>query len=410
MAEQAGFFSRSEVTTRKPTPRLPQCGKCGLSTKCMSPVMPIAGLGKKSILIIGEAPGATEDKMGKPFIGDAGQRLQTELRSAGIDIFKDCWVTNALSCRPPNNKIEDKRQIEYCRPLVLKAIETLQPTTIILLGESAVRSVIGYLWKERIESMGQWAGWWIPCRRWNCWICPAYHPSFLLRQREDPVANMMFRDHIRNAVKTADSPPYDEPQDPLRLDKEIRVILDDREAAHQIENYKDGAVAFDFETTTLKSQGPHAEIYCCSISDGENTISYPWYGKVIQATKEMLVDPNLKKIGWNAKFESNWCWAKLGIRVRGWVWDGMIATHALDTRPSITSLKFQAFIRYGIENYALSVEEYLKSKDDRGNSPNRIKEAGLRQVLEYCGQDSLLEYRIGVDQQKEFEEHEAPDD
>src|SRR5262245_43419820 len=81
----------------------PRCGLCGLLNKCQSPKMEVYGKGKNGILIVGEAPGANEDEQGIPFVGKAGRYLRGILHGLDVNMRNDCWLTNSLICRPPNN-------------------------------------------------------------------------------------------------------------------------------------------------------------------------------------------------------------------------------------------------------------------------------------------------------------------
>lgn len=388
-----GFFQAGELDTRPPDGLVPKCHKCGLLKGCLTPKMPVAGKGKRNVLIIGEAPGETEDREGKPFIGKAGQRLQSEITAAGKSMFKDCWVTNALSCRPPNNTIKDEdEKIRACRPLVMSAIQKYNPVVIILAGHRAVKSVMSKLWRDDMGQAQQWYGWKIPCVRWNCWICPTLHPSFLERQHDDPVANGMFREHIRKAFKLKERPWPDERPD---FDRQCEGIQDHEEAARAIRKMPK-RYAWDLETTTLKPQGKDAEILCCSISDGERSIAFPWYGKAKDAMLERLADPSDEKVGWNVPFEQTWIQTLHGIRVRNWIHDGMTAAHGIDNRSNITGLKFQVLVNYGVEDYAHSIKSYIKGKGGHGR--NRLKEVAMSELLHYCALDSLFEYKIGMRQ------------
>jgi uracil-DNA glycosylase family 4 len=105
--------------------------------------------------------------------------------------------------------------------------------------------------------------------------------------------------------------------------------------------------------------------------------------------------------------ETRWIRRKLGIHVRNWIHDGMLATHVLDCRPRIASLKFQAFIRRGQEDYDGNIKPYMKARKRiakmlGANSPNRIDEVELRTLLSYGGLDSLHTYHIGIEQMQEM--------
>ena len=106
------------------------------------------------------------------------------------------------------------------------------------------------------------------------------------------------------------------------------------------------------------------------------------------------------KIGANDKFEERWCLKHLGISVKNWVWDTVLAAHCLDNRPGITSVKFQAFVRLGVEDYDSSVKPFLEGAG--GNGRNRIREVDVGKFLLYCGLDSLLEYKVAKIQAREM--------
>jgi DNA polymerase len=365
--------------------------------------MPVAGRGHRKILVIGEAPGATEDRDGKPFVGDAGQLLQQTLHRIGIDLFRDCWVTNAASCRPENN-ILPERAIGHCRPLILRYVEELRPRVVILLGSSAVKSIIGHLWREKTDGVKKWAGFQIPLRRWNCWVCPTYHPSHILRLRDgpdDPVTRSWFFDHLRDAT-ALDSRPWNPVPD---YESRIRVLTSE-EAAGEIKSLPTKTpIAFDYETTCLRPHGPHAEIVSCSVSAGRMAFAFPWHGPAVREMKELLSDVGVPKVGWNVKMEEVWSRVKLGVRVRGWIADGMLQAHGIDCRTGITGLKFQVFARLGVEDYARNVEPYLKAKPRGGNNPNRILELmrdDPHRLLTYNAYDSLFEWMICRMQSREI--------
>jgi uracil-DNA glycosylase family 4 len=172
-----GFFTKSQLASKAPVSRIPHCGSCGLFRQCKSPKMPVSGKGRKQILLVGEAPGKNEDLEGKQFVGKTGQLLERSLRSVGIDMRRDCWLTNALICRPPNNAKPSHKEIGYCRANLINTIEKLKPEIIIPIGDAAVESLMTWLWKDKIGSIGRWVGWNIPHQKLNAWICHIWHPS-----------------------------------------------------------------------------------------------------------------------------------------------------------------------------------------------------------------------------------------
>jgi uracil-DNA glycosylase len=391
-----GFFSASEVTSKRPSKGtlIPKCGACGLFKTCNSPKMPVHGSGRKGILIVGEAPGLEEDKQGRPFVGPSGQLLRKTLSNFGIAMEKDCWITNTLVCRPERNSTPTAEQIDYCRPNIVKAIRELKPKVIIALGGPAVDSIIGWLWKPGQGKIMQWAGWQVPSQRINAWVCPTFHPSFVLRSKEEPqkalIVPRMFEQHLQAAVAHEDR-PFDPVPD---YKSQVEAIADTEEAAKILRKMirKGGAVSVDYETTGLKPDNDNMQIVCCGVSwQGRKTIAYPWQGEAITATYELLRS-DLKKVGANIKFEERWTLAEFGRGVRNWEWDTMVNSHIIDQRSGITSVKFQAFVLLGQEEYNSHIQPYLEAPSP--NQPNRIREVKLQELLTYCAMDALLEYKI----------------
>lgn len=403
--------------SRKTDLLIPRCGACGLHEHCSSPKMPVWGKGRKKVLVAGEAPGQTEDREGTPFVGKTGQLLRRTLASLGVDLDRDCWTTNSLRCWPwtwarkeggskfQQNRTPTDNEIDHCRPNMLNAVRELNPEVILLLGNAPVKSLVGWLWKEDPGGISRWAGWTIPCQRLNAWVVPTFHPSYLARRESeepDPVLSRLWKKHLEAAFSLEGRPWKKLPDYASR----VRRVLDPREAARELARLARGErpVAFDYETDRLKPDHPEAHIVCCSASDGETTIAYPWVGKAVQATRDFLRSP-VPKIAQNMKFEERWTRTHLGCRVRNWTFDTMVAAHVLDNRPGIAGLKFQAFALLGQESYDDRVKPYLKSAGG-GNAPNRlpevVREGGLNGLLLYCGLDSLLEWEIAQIQAKKL--------
>jgi uracil-DNA glycosylase family 4 len=395
-----GFFPLSTImSVKKPLPLMPACGSCGLYKTCNSEKMPPTGKGKKKILIIGEAPGEEEDRAGRQFVGKSGQTLRRMLRNAGIDPDQDCVFDNALRCRPPNNKIKDKKAVEYCRPNVLNTIKEVNPVVILLLGGNAVKSVIGHLWKENVGKISTWVGWKIPSQRFNAWVCPTYHPSYVDRQ-ESQVLEMLVQQDIEEAMSFDSRPWKSVPE----FQTQVETIYDDLTAAREMSAIVDEgrAIAFDYEANMLKPDNSKSKIVCCSVSNGRKTIAFPWHGKAIEAMRK-LVRCKLPKIASNMKYEDRWTRAKLGVSVRNWKLDTMLASHVIDNRPNINSIKFQAFVHLGQEPYDDHIKPYLKTKKGGGYEPNRIEEVDMRDLMVYCGMDSLLEWKVAKIHKEELE-------
>tara|TARA_B100001029_G_scaffold153650_1_gene137404 strand:- start:1000 stop:1578 length:579 start_codon:yes stop_codon:yes gene_type:complete len=150
-----------------------ECVSCSLS-KTRTNVVVGKGNEKANLVIIGEGPGEQEDKSGLPFVGRAGKMLDTALAAVNIDPLEDCYITNIVKCRPPNNRKPSASESDACMPWLNKQIELLSPKIIVLAGSTATESFLGV--KEPISKIrGKWI------EKDNIKYMPIFHPSYLLR-------------------------------------------------------------------------------------------------------------------------------------------------------------------------------------------------------------------------------------
>jgi DNA polymerase len=151
-----------------------QCTKCPLH-KTKLHYVPGEGSLSPDIFFIGEGPGETEDRFGRPFIGKAGQLLDKVLKKMGYDREK-VFIGNILKCRPPNNRNPMKDEVDACLPYLKRQIEVLNPKVLVCLGKVALENLLGAQYSisrvrgQRFEFSG------VP-------VIPTFHPSYILRQR-----------------------------------------------------------------------------------------------------------------------------------------------------------------------------------------------------------------------------------
>ena len=149
------------------------CTKCSLSTGRTNVVFG-RGNPKARILIIGEGPGQQEDEQGLAFVGRAGKMLNKSFLSVGIDTNEDCYISNIVKCRPPNNRKPKSIEIEKCMPWLDSQIELIKPKVIVLAGSTAVQSYLNIN-----QPISKIRGKWIT--RESIKYMPIFHHSYLLR-------------------------------------------------------------------------------------------------------------------------------------------------------------------------------------------------------------------------------------
>ena len=117
------------------------CTRCELS-KTRTNAVPGTGDIETGVVFIGEAPGRNEDLEGAPFVGTAGKILSEALSYAGFT-REDVYITNAVKCRPPNNRRPNKLELESCATYLQKEIDNIRPKIICILGNTAFGSLLG---------------------------------------------------------------------------------------------------------------------------------------------------------------------------------------------------------------------------------------------------------------------------
>ncbi|MDH7576509.1 MAG: uracil-DNA glycosylase [Bacillota bacterium] len=149
-----------------------QCRRCGLRENARGVVFG-EGDACATIMFVGEAPGADEDRLGRPFVGTAGQLLDKILAAAGF-ARESVYITNVAKCRPPDNRLPKKEEAEACFPYLIRQIELIQPRILVCLGTLATQYLV-YREAKVALLRGQ------VFEKGGIKIIPTYHPAALLR-------------------------------------------------------------------------------------------------------------------------------------------------------------------------------------------------------------------------------------
>lgn len=146
------------------------------------------------LMMVGEGPGADEDRQGIPFVGRAGQLLDKILAAAEIR-REDIYITNVVKCRPPQNRLPTKEEVAACYPYLKRQIELIKPKIIVCLGSLAAQTIIAP--EARVSVVrGRWF------ERFNAQVMATFHPAALLRDasKKRPVWEDMKK--IRDAYRS----------------------------------------------------------------------------------------------------------------------------------------------------------------------------------------------------------------
>jgi uracil-DNA glycosylase len=149
------------------------CAACAL---CRQRKQAVFGVGAESAawLFIGEGPGADEDELGEPFVGQAGKLLDSMLAAIGIKRGREVYIANVVKCRPPGNRTPTGEEAGACAPYLDRQIELVKPKVIVALGKTAAARLL-----STEASLGSLRG-----RAHDYKGTPlvvTYHPAYLLR-------------------------------------------------------------------------------------------------------------------------------------------------------------------------------------------------------------------------------------
>ena len=126
-----------------------------------------------TLMFVGEAPGADEDRQGEPFVGAAGQLLTRMIQAMGFS-RGDVYIANVLKCRPPQNRNPEPDEVAACEPFLRKQIEAVRPRMIVTLGKFAAQALL-----RETTPITRLRG--NPREYQGIPVMPTYHPAFLLR-------------------------------------------------------------------------------------------------------------------------------------------------------------------------------------------------------------------------------------
>lgn len=151
------------------------CVRCGLARTRTQTVFGVGNPGAQW-MIIGEAPGAEEDRRGEPFVGRGGQLLDAMLQAIDVRRGQNAFIANILKCRPPGNRDPKPEEVACCAPFLARQIRLLRPRVILAVGRIAAQNLLntdaplGRL-RGRVHSFGEL----------NTPLIVTYHPAYLLR-------------------------------------------------------------------------------------------------------------------------------------------------------------------------------------------------------------------------------------
>lgn len=149
-----------------------KCSNCELRAGCRGVVFG-EGNPASPVMFVGEGPGQTEDEMGRPFVGKAGELLNKILQA--VDLSRESvYITNIVKCRPPGNRTPTWEEMQKCLPWLREQYKIIRPKFMVLLGLAATHGILDKKLRMN-ECRGQWF------KKGELLILPTYHPAAILR-------------------------------------------------------------------------------------------------------------------------------------------------------------------------------------------------------------------------------------
>ncbi len=381
--KQKGKNSLKKLASRLSKLTDPECDLCPLSQETERVCLPVTSAVKPSssrgrIIVVGEAPGAQEEQTGVLFSGPAGQLLRSSLREIGIEP-DELFITNAVKCRPADNRTPTDRQIRVCSGQYLEAErDVIDPAFGLALGNSGLKATLGR--KGITQYNGQ-------TYRWgSATMVAAFHPAAVLR-------NPRYLDSFKGALLVFKRLVYDEEGIPATVTVAVNDKATLQELVDDLSSAKRGAIDIeswsDHKLGGLYPWDESASLSGINISvrPGKAYVIPLWTTGSRWRDPQKVVDylkPFIEAVPYwymhNGKFDEKWL-RVVGINVQQ-DFDTMGAIYALDEN-SRKDLGFASQVYLGAPAY-----KDLLNKKHTNLTP-------LDDLVEYGGQDADYTLRLG---------------
>lgn len=345
------------------------CSLCKLSETAEH--VCLLGVGPRSteVMVIGEAPGHREDTTGKPFVGRSGQLLEQAL--AAYDFKReDIFITNAVSCRPPDNRTPSKKEIAACRVWLERQIKWVKPKYVLLLGNVPLQSITGNSGIKKFRGK--------PFEKDGIIFLPTYHPAYVLRCGLGSREDYAFQRDLKSFREIVDFGG-------IPREKNLNyVIVDNHKKFKQLLEDLQGVVSIDCEATGLypwgtpvyKKNDKGEEVFShldpnhiVSIGFGTQNCEYvlPIKAEAWKAPFSLdLIETMLEEIeerirdcilvAHNGKFDFLWLWVHFGLKwYQYFDFDTMLAHYVLDEN-DLHGLDHLAKQMFGAPDYDVSLK------------------------------------------------------
>ncbi len=367
------------------------CTACSLRQGAKDPVPGIGPSKKVKAMIIGRNPGNEEDVIGRPFVGPSGKVLREAFKRLNVNIDEECYTSNLAKCY--NIKEPTEKQYKTCRDLFLfKEIEEVNPEFVLLLGSAALKSIFPSftaVTKKRGQLLQHPD---FP----NINFFATFHPSAILRdlnkERFFRADLLSFWNFVQEGVPDKKEVTYTIKKSPQNVHNILKFLMEKDLLAFDIETTGLDPFADDFKITLISfSDGPYRSFVIPVNYTLNKEESYTITPANMELLKQLLENPNIKKIAHNAIFDMKCLKAEYGIKVQGIHADTQIMPYIYDGSLKMQSLKNLAAEYTDLGHYE---EELLLLTGQKKLSAEIYKTAPFDLLSKYAAKDTDATYRI----------------
>lgn len=392
-----------------------ECSACPLNTLnyLKHPRMEPTGSDNPVVYMLGEAPGAEEDKKGKQFVGKSGRFLRKYIPRGWRNKLR--W-NNCVRTRPPKNRAPSFVEIECCRPSVVRDIERTKPKAIFGFGNIPLN------WATGLSRITIWSGRRMPVCVGShvCWFYTFLHPSGVMRDSEgsnfknDGYASeteFAFELHLQRAFGEIEQLPdavvmtAEEALSDLTIIDGSEGKSDARQIAKILSRMAGSKlVGLDYETNGKRPYDRNSKVLTAAVCDGKQTLAFPFDHKqskwskadrrfVISAWEDFIFNSDCLKVAHNLAFELEWSMVMFGYdALYNGSWGcSMAQAHTLDERYGSGALSLDGL---SIQYFGISVKAL--NPIDRAN----LDDEDLDKVLKYNALDSRFHRNLFREQHK----------
>jgi len=367
----------------------PDCDLCPkLCANSMNVCMEGDGPDNAALMIIGEAPGATEDELNLPFVGQSGEYLRDDLLVPASIPESQVRFTNTTRCHPPKNRNPSSLEIRKCRRYLEAEIKRVKPKVIVGMGNVPLAAMLERYYKGAQEEgtarksetvvggITTWQGKQIWLREFDCWFIPTFHPSYCMRnERKQSVfsTELVIKDLMR-AWELSKEDRY------VASDIVTTVVKTAEQAGRVIKKMVASEIfAYDIETGVNDEEPAKPHIIGCSFANsGTHGYYIPW--SLVEKNKGlnwtmrgMLGNTKLTKLMHNGAYEVR-VMRFNGIPIYDKYFDTMISAHLVDENFT-KRLKDLTWIHTDFGGYDIPLEKYKyenKIKADYAKIPYKM--------------------------------------